>query len=216
MVPVAGVDGCRGGWLVVTDHDAFVRPALAAVLDALDPETIVAVDMPIGLLDEHVPGGRAADRAARRALAGRSSSVFSAPTRVALDARTLAEARALGCPMTIQALNILAKIRDVDRVMTPALQTRAREVHPELCFQTMNGGHPLASKKAWAGRAGRRELLRDGDVEVPDRVPGATADDILDAGAALWSARRIARGDFRRVPDPPPLDARGLRMEICW
>jgi predicted RNase H-like nuclease len=216
MVPVAGVDGCTGGWVVVTEDDAFVRPDFAAVLAALPLDAVVAVDMPIGLLTEYAPGGRDADRAARRALTARRSSVFSAPARPALDARTLAEARAHGCPMTIQSLNILAKVRDVDGVMTPALQARVHEVHPELCFQTMNGDNPMATKKLRAGRVQRRQLLRQADIGVPDRVPGTAEDDVLDAGAALWSARRIAKGTARRVPDPPPVDARGLRMEICW
>lgn len=216
MVPVAGVDGCRGGWVVVTADDAFVCPDFATVLDALDSETVIAVDIPIGLQDEYVPGGREADRTARRALTARASSVFSPPPRRALAVRTLAEARALGCPMTVQALNIVAKIREVDGVMTPALQARVHEVHPELCFQTINGGNPIASKRSRAGRVARRELLRRVSIEVPARVPHATENDVLDACAARWGARRIADGTARQVPDPPPLDRRGLRMEICW
>lgn len=216
MVPVAGVDGCRDGWVVVTAEDAFVCPHFAAVLAALDPDAIVAVDVPIGLLDEYVPGGREADRGARRELAARRSSVFSPPSRRALGARTVAEARTRGCPMTIQTLNILAKIRDVDGVMTPSLQARVHEVHPELCFHAMNGGGPIAGKRSRAGRDARRALLRQVGIEVPSRVPGAAKHDVLDAGAARWGARRIADGTARRVPDPPPRDRRGLRMEICW
>lgn len=213
---MAGVDGCRSGWVVVTAGDAFVCSDFAAVLDALDPDAIVGVDMPIGLSDEYVPGGREADRLARRALGARASSVFSPPPRQALAVCTLAEARALGCPMTIQALNIVAKVREVDGVMTPSLQARVHEVHPELCFQAMNGGGRIASKRSRAGRDARRELLRQVGIGVPSRVPGAAEHDVLDAGAARWGARRIADGTARRVPDSPPLDRRGLRMEICW
>jgi predicted RNase H-like nuclease len=58
MVPVAGVDGCRAGWVVVHGHRAVVRATFADVMAALPDDTVVAVDMPIGLVDEHQPGGR--------------------------------------------------------------------------------------------------------------------------------------------------------------
>ncbi|HEX6310625.1 MAG TPA: DUF429 domain-containing protein [Acidimicrobiia bacterium] len=216
-MPVAGVDGCRSGWVVATGGETFVCRDFGAVVEALPGDAVVAVDMPIGLPDEYVPGGRAADRAARRELPARRSSVFSAPTRRALGASTLAEARARGCPMTIQALDILPKIREVDEVMTPALQARVHEVHPELCFDAMNrGARSLGSKRERAGRTARRALLRRLGIVVPARVTGASEDDVLDAGAALWGARRLATGTGRRVPEPPPVDRRGLRMEICW
>lgn len=216
MVPVAGVDGCRGGWVVVTDGDAFVCPKFAAVLAALPDDAVVAVDMPIGLHDEYVAGGRDADRAARRALPTKASFVFSAPPRRAFGARSLQEAQARGCRMTIQAFNILPKVQDVDRSMTPALQARVHEVHPELCFHTMNGDQPVEPKKTRGGRDARRVLVERAGIEVPDRVPGAAEDDLLDAAAALWGARRLAARTACRVPDEPPFDRRGLRMEICW
>lgn len=216
MAPVAGVDGCRGGWVVTTETDAFVCPDFAAVLAALPDDAVIAVDMPIGLHAEYVPGGREADRAARRALPGKASSVFSAPPRRAFGSRTLSEAQDRGCRMTIQAFNILTKVEDVDRSMTPALQARVREVHPELCFHAMNGAVVGAGKKRRAGRDARSALLRQAGIHVPSRLEGAAPDDLLDAGAALWGARRIAAGTAARVPEPVPLDSHGLRMEIWW
>jgi predicted RNase H-like nuclease len=119
--------------------------------------------------------------------------------------------------MTIQAFNILPKVEEVDRSITPALQARVREVHPELCFHAMNAGRALgAGKKSRAGRDHRHALLRRAGIEVPRRLVGAAPDDLLDAGAALWGARRIAAGTAGRVPVAAPLDSRGLRMEICW
>jgi predicted RNase H-like nuclease len=218
MVPVAGVDGCRGGWVVVTGDAAFVRPDFAAVLEALDSETIVAVDMPIGLYDEYVPRGRDPDRAARELLEDRWPTVFSAPVRRAFGAEKLTEAQARGCRMTIQALKIMPKVEQIDLLMTPVLQARVYEVHPEICFRELNGGRPVRSKKSRRpGREERRELLTCAGIGIPDRPrQGEKEDDLLDACAALWSARRLANGTAWRVPDPPPVDGRGLRMEICW
>ena len=218
MRPVAGVDGCRTGWVVVTDPSrAFVCADFAAVLDALDADTVIGVDIPIGLHDDYVVGGREADRAARTRLRSKAASVFSAPPRAAFGSATLPEAQARGCRITLQTLHITAKVADVDGVMTPALQGRVFEVHPELCFEAMRGGGPpLPRKRDRAGRAQRRDLLARAGIDVPARPVGATEDDLLDACAAWWGAGRAAAGTGERVPASPPLDGRGLRMEIRW
>ena len=63
---VAGVDGCRIGWIAVlmrvddpTIHRIMTAPTLAAIADAPERPAVIAVDMPIGL-PEHTEGsGRA-------------------------------------------------------------------------------------------------------------------------------------------------------------
>ena len=42
----------------------------------------------------------------------------------------------------------------------------------------------------------------------------AADDDILDAFAALWTAERILKGVAITIPDVPPEDRLGLRMEM--
>jgi predicted RNase H-like nuclease len=217
VTPVAGVDGCRAGWIVVHDGCATVHPDFAAVLAALPDDAVVAVDMPIGLIDEHVAGGREVDRAARVELGPKRSSVFSAPPRCALAARTLPDARRRGARLTLQTLNLLPRIEDVDGVMTPELQLRVFEVHPELSFAAMAGGPPvLAPKRSAAGSKERRALLRRAGVCVPERPAGAAVDDLLDACVLIWSAHRVADGTASHVPHPPSRDARGLSMELRW
>ena len=217
MTPVAGVDGCRAGWIVVHEGHAEVHLDFAAVLAALPDDAVVAVDMPIGLVDEHIPGGRDVDRAARVELGRKRSSVFSAPPRCALGARTLPDARRRGARLTLQTLNLLPRIEDVDAVMTPELQSRVFEVHPELSFGAIAGGSPvLTPKRSAAGSKERRALLQRAGVCVPERPAGSAADDLLDACALMWSARRIAGGTASHVPDPPSWDSRGLSMELHW
>jgi predicted RNase H-like nuclease len=217
MTPVAGVDGCRAGWIVVHDGHAEAHHDFAAVLAALPDDAVVAVDIPIGLVDDHVAGGREVDRAARVELGPKRSSVFSAPPRCALGARTLRDARRRGARLTLQTLNLLPRIEDVDAVMTPELQSRVFEVHPELSFAAMAGGPPvLAPKRSAAGSKERRALLRRAGVCVPERPTGAAVDDLLDACALTWSAHRVADGTASHVPDAPARDARGLAMELHW
>ena len=217
MVPVAGVDGCRAGWIVVHQGHAEVHRDFAAVLAALPVDAVVAVDIPIGLLDEHVPGGREVDRAARVALGPKRSSVFSAPPRCALAVRTLPDARCRGARLTLQTLNLLPRIEDVDGVMTPELQSRVFEVHPELSFAAMNDDDPVrAPKRSAAGSKERSALLQRARVCVPERPAGAAVDDLLDACALMWSARRVVDGTASHVPDLPARDAHGLSMELHW
>jgi predicted RNase H-like nuclease len=217
MIPVAGVDGCRAGWVVVHDGRAVVHTEFARVLRALPDDAVVAIDMPIGLADRHVPGGRDVDRAARVQLGPKRASVFSSPPRCVLGARSLADVRRRGGRLTLQALHLLPRIEDVDRVMTTELQCRVFEVHPELSFAAMNDGQPvLEPKRSVVGGQLRRALLAHVGVAVPPRPRGAALDDLLDACALSWSARRITDGTARRIPDAPACDERGLRMELRW
>jgi len=134
-----------------------------------------------------------------------------------------------GHGLSIQAFNILAKIREVDRLMTPALQHRVYEAHPELAFQAL-AGQPLQDrKKTVAGREARLRVLDNipsllfhGIRAAFERIRRAckrtdvAPDDILDAYVLMWTALRIRHALAHRVPRSPQYDARGLRMEIWY
>jgi predicted RNase H-like nuclease len=230
---VAGVDGCRTGWVVALLDIATGGTSLRVVtkfsdvLALREEPVVVAVDMPIGLLDAAEHGGRECDPLARELLGWpRRNSVFSPPVRGALEADTFAQAGSANrasSPLAIgisrQSFGIFEKLREVDAAMSPTRQARVIEVHPELSFFEMLGGKPMGhGKKTLAGRAERLGALTGSGLLGPGAslpvVPGAKADDVLDALAACWTARRIHGGQAVRVPSTPPLDARGLRMEI--
>ena len=44
----------------------------------------------------------------------------------------------------------------------------------------------------------------------------AEVNDLLDAAAAGWTAKRISMGTCAHMPHDPPLDSEHLRMEICY
>ena len=104
--------------------------------------------------------------------------------------------------------------------MTPALQQRIREAHPELVFLRLNFGRPLPSKKTEEGISLRVRLLRrEGFVELKDwlagRPLGVKADDILDACATAIAARDFTQGNV--LPrGKAAKDARGLKMQIWY
>ena len=237
---VLGVDGCPGGWVVVVHP--LDRPELAKIRladtfrDVLDhgrDAAVIAVDMPIGLPDRIGPGGRECDVAARKVLGARQSAVFAMPSRAAVmceDYRAACDiAAATSDPprrISKQAFNLFPKVREVDALMTPALQKRVREVHPEVAFWSLNGRTALdtakkvKSKPNPEGLAARRLLLANAGydfsfLETPHfKRSVAGPDDVLDATANASAAARIARGEGMRFPDSPKTDATGLRMEI--
>jgi predicted RNase H-like nuclease len=228
---VAGADGCPAGWIVVTatmgsgsltSPSARVVPDFASLLDATAACAAVAVDIPIGLSED---GRREADYAARRRIGPRRSSVFPAPARMLLATSTYAEANAqsrsaLGRGLPAQAFNILAKIREADRCITPALQSRVIESHPEVSFWALAGDEPLLNPKRTPG--GRSERLRLLDTVYGPAVHGLTPprgaawDDLYDACVLAWTASHVAAGAAVHLPPRPQRDARGLRMEIVY
>ena len=184
-----------------------------------------AVDIPVGLVER---GARECDAEARRLLGPRRSSVFDAPIRATLAAASHDDASRLrfsveGKRMSIQAWNILDKVVEMDEALRKGWAPRRRvwEVHPELAFHHLNGGRPMAhSKKSAAGKAERLKLLRRHFGRAVDcalaarRALGCASDDVIDAFACLWTARRIAAGAAVSVPKRPPRDAMGIRMAI--
>lgn len=237
---IAGLDGCRGAWAgVLLDlddparHRSALFPTVAACLDGPEAPLRVGIDVPIGLPDRVVGGGRAADIAARAFLgaAGRSS-VFPVPPRAAVEAEDYAAAKALSragsappFAPSIQCFNIFRYIREADRLLRarPDLMPRLHEVHPEVAFRRLNGGLPLGAGKKGpqrqAGLAERRALLvRAGLPEAlvaSDRPRGVGADDHLDAMAGLVVARDILSGCATPLPDPPGRDGHGLPV-VIW
>lgn len=222
---VAGVDGCRAGWVMVARDlgsgalTLSVAPRFAGLPDRA---TVVAIDMPIGLSDE---GPRGCDSLARRLLPGRASSVFPPPARPMLAMTTYPQAnawgKARGRGLSKQAWNILAHIRDLDDTLTPVDQDRVFEAHPELAFVRLNGGLPPPPKKTAEGVARRLRLLRRAGLKrlarlLAERPPGVKADDVLDAAALTLTAERIRLGQGIRLIGTPERDATGRRMEIWY
>ncbi|MBM3546071.1 MAG: DUF429 domain-containing protein [Alphaproteobacteria bacterium] len=233
MIHVAGVDGTPGGWAVlIKKADRLIIRKVAILSDVLDGATdldMIAVDVPIGLLDVYEVGGRACDRAARKFLGRpRGSSVFPAPVRPVLAANSWHEACALsraagphGKAVTKQTFAILPKIKEVDELLgeRPELRKVVREVHPEVCFRELAGKPMIHHKASVKGRDERRCVLTSSFadwhlVEKSGRNQGIPIEDILDAGVACWSALRLADNKGRSLPDTVPHDGTGLPMAI--
>ncbi|SIR32848.1 serine/threonine dehydratase [Bosea sp. TND4EK4] len=235
---VAGVDGCKAGWIAAIAPAGGGAPVIrvvrrfAELLEGEGAPEIVAVDMPIGLPDRIAGSGRGPEQLVRALLGDRQSSVFSIPARAAVEALDYREACALASAsseparrVSKQGFHLFPKIREIDILLRDeaALRNRVFEVHPEFAFRTL-AGQPLRCPKKIrgavnpAGMAERRALLAEACIPADvlnSRPPrGAAADDLLDALAALVVARHIAAGRGKPFPDPPGRDSHGLPIAI--
>ncbi len=174
--------------------------AVAATLDLLPLAAVTGIDMPLGLLSA---GWREADLLARRALGRRGVTVFAIPPRTVWECQSYAEANRMcrelaGQGLSAQAWGLRRKIAEADQFRRNGAAAlgavRLYEVHPELSFTALAGAPLTDSKHTPAGLAVRRELLARAGIILPRRVAGAAEDDVLDAAAVAWSARRIAAG----------------------
>jgi predicted RNase H-like nuclease len=221
-VSVIGIDACKSGWIAVVlrrdaPAEAHYLPSIDVVGSLVPDAEVVAVDIPIGL---PTTGFRAADREARRFVGG--SSVFQVPCRAVLEAPTHAEATArsvewCGIGISRQAYGLGPKIFEVEAWIRTA-PCGVYEVHPEVAFAVLLGRRPGASKKTWAGMIERREALAGQGIRL-DHATGlaasrAAVDDMLDAGVAAWSGRRILDRSARSFPDPPEVDGAGRPVAI--
>lgn len=205
---VAGVDGAKGGWLVAVGTfsgpgplavQLTMRADFAAVRRVVDAVSAVSVgvDMPLALPAD---GIREADQLARQRLGPRRSSLFPTPAAAVLDAVSHADAverhrQVSGKGISVQAWNLMPRVREFRSAVAPQDCPRFFECHPETSFVEL-AGQPLSSKKTAAGVGERLRVLRP-EVDRLDDVlasapPGCAVDDVLDALAACWSARRAA------------------------
>lgn len=221
---VAGVTPCRGGWLVASakvQGTIFVpeEPVrLDSFIDVIDQRpsyATIALNAPIGNLNQAIVGGRTCDRQARALLGRRGASVKSAPIRKDGDSSIDL------LPDHLDAISrtLLPRYQEVAAEMAPYRQRTVYEVHSDLSFYQLNGEVPMRwSKQSEKGRLERRALLEEkvqgADKILDAEVVGATISHLLDAAAFLWSARRIFNHAGIRLPADPEWDDEGLRMEI--
>lgn len=235
---IAGVDGCKAGWIVAycvagkpAQAELAVFSSFADVLDFTPAFVRIAVDMPIGLPDRVGPSGRGPEKAVRPHLGQRQSSVFTVPSRAAVFTEDYRAACAVALDtseppkkVSKQAYYLFPKIREIDELMTPELEARVFEVHPELAFWRLNGEKEMSLPKKVKSRANpegldqRRDLLvsHGFDRAFLDQAPprGAGRDDLLDAAANCLIAERILTGKAESFPEDYQRDGKGLRMAI--
>ena len=152
---IAGVDGCRAGWLCLhkngTQVAGDVFPTFQRLLEQLSLTTIVAIDIPIGL---PTAGERACDRMARQLLgAPRASSVF--PARILTVVHETGYRAGCEKHRGVDGRPFATGLCDPsedpggERVaLEPGWRAdRIKEIHPEVSFAEWNGGRAMQHVK---------------------------------------------------------------------
>ena len=231
-----GVDGCPASWFFVAlgthggIHSGIVGTIEELVKMAGNSDRIF-IDIPIGLPNDGEE--RDCDLAARRILGRpRASSVFRAPVRTVLDARTYEEGKqaswnVTGKKISKQTFAIVPKIKEVDTLLQdrPSVRGIIREVHPEICFWALAGQKPMTnSKKKREGFSERISVLKSVRPSVEEEVKqimgrfkrkDVAKDDILDAlVAAITASEKLT--SLQTVPPHPTTDHFDLPMEMVY
>ena len=238
-----GVDGCPYGWFSVglgncDGYEVRAFTTFRKLLAHYHEARLVLVDIPIGL-----PQGRErrdCDPEARKLLGRpRGSSVFPTPTRRTVMQAAAApedyggaaeiECRFAGKGISKQAFAIAPKIAEVDTVLLDrgvSATSPVREVHPEICFWTLNNRQPMRfSKKTREGRSKRLRVLQEINPQTQEIYDSAlkeylrkqvARDDILDALAAAVTAKLGWPDNLRTLPECPPTDDKCLPMEMVY
>ena len=208
---MAGVTPCRGGWLVAgaklqgtifAPEDPVRLDTFIDVIDMRPGYSSIALNAPVGGLDQATVGGRTCDREARALLGRRGSAVKSAPIAVDTpDGTNL-------LPDNVDAITrtLLPRYQEVAREMAPFRQRTIYEVKRGPQLLPDERGRPDALVEVFGeGVQERRTLLETklpGLLRIIDaEVPGATPSHLLDAAAILWTARRIFAKAAIRIPD---------------
>lgn len=231
---VLGVDGCPSGWFAWRfDGESFehrIHPTLRELWEANSGAKLILVDIPIGLPMDP----RACDLEAKQALGAARSRVFLTPGRRIVQTPTYPQANALSKSLTGRGISkqlwmIAPKIREADDLLADVPDARrvVRECHPEVCFWGLNGAAVRANKKTPEGfeeRANLLERFHPGSWEaIKSASPlykrkDAAPDDIVDAMVACitgW-ASVAAPTKLRTLPSEPPIDDRGLKVEMVY
>ena len=229
MENILGIDGSKNGWVGVKQnlkHEGSSKVLFSnKLIDfiSLDIELII-IDMPIGLDKNIQQGGRLVDKEARKKLLKRKSSIFNAPIRDVLKAKSYNEANSIskskGLGISKQSWNLVPKINELDQIMQIKIRPQIYESHPELCFQIMNDGVLKFSKKEKMGIKERKNILiKNGlDREFLDnslkKNKNFQPDDFLDACALSWTAMRIINKQNLNLPEDPERDELGIIMQM--
>jgi predicted RNase H-like nuclease len=239
-----GIDGAKisdvvgPGWVAVVVGETEVMRVLAYghLAELLtDPDVReadrVAIDMPVGLPEIAIAGGRDCERLVRQFLVGkRKSSVFSSPSWHSLVGTTREQADTINRSngdkgVSAQVFGLFPRLREVDQLVSADRQDWIIETHPEAGFALLAREHgvanPLARKDSKEGLEQRRKLIeKEMSVTDLDRLARLALkvrdDDLLDAAVAAWTAKRHFRRAARAFPTVAGAPDRFGRLMQIW
>ena len=235
MKKISGVDGCKGGWLAFHFDGKNWSENLFEEINELyraSDSNIILIDIPIGLRSIET-SERLCDLESRKILNKRKSSIFPAPSRLAIRCKEYRRAlqknkKATGRGLSKQSFNIMPKIKEVDDFIQSAnynpRKKLIREVHPDVCFWGLNGCSEMNYKKKSALGICERLQVLSAYIKNVNKIFDQTRsryyktqvadDDIIDALVCAVTA--LFNGSLSTFPLAPETDTKGIPMEIVY
>ncbi len=235
---IIGIDACKLGWVAVCidqsqEFSISKHQTFSSIIYTYPNAEKYLVDMVIGLADKnHL---REIEKLAREKLKpNRTSTVFTPPCREAVyeknyDAAKKKNIAITGKSISIQAWNIVPKIREVDKFIlkNKNLRSKINEAHPELCFASLNNGKPMQFKKSTKEGEDERLTLLSHFYPKSKSVfeEGSKSflkkevknDDIIDAlGLAVTGLLGMQNGFDFLISKNKKQDIHGLEMNMCF
>ncbi|KAA3632584.1 MAG: DUF429 domain-containing protein [Bacteroidetes bacterium] len=232
---LAGIDGCKKGWLMVKHEQGKYNYGVYENIDDLatdNPDLKRSfIDIPIGLSSKGFM--RTIDGVIRKELPGRSSTVFNPPCREALQFENYEQAkkeniRIEGKGISKQAFFISTKIKEVDDfLLQNNLEFEVFESHPELCFKYLNPAKEvlLTRKSTSEGAEERMAILKQYDrnilslyQQILDNTKRSNVkkDDILDAICLCIANRLSEKNNYSLLKDKNSVDLSGIEIKIAF
>ncbi len=232
---VAGIDGCKQGWIMIkydqTKYSFGVYDYIEPLIEAHPDLQRILIDMPIGLSSLSHP--RTIEQKLRGELIPRQATVFNPPCRAALSAANYEAAKLKniaveGKSLSIQSYFIQAKIKEIDEFLVhKSPQLDILESHPEFCFKYLNAAEKvILSKKATAAGAQERlALLKNYDQRLEKLYHDILAqtlrkqvkkDDILDAMCLVLVNQLAGESQLHYLQDENSEDERKLSIGIAY
>ena len=204
-----GVDGTSSGWIASIGNSRDKRLSSIEFSEDLNtllsdyPDSIVVIDMPIGLNKKNYL--RTCDVLAKKYL-GKAfqSSIFIPPLKSVLKCNTYQEANELsrkitGKGLSKQSWHLKSKISEVQQISK--LSNNVYEGHPECSFKMLKKEPLKGKKKSVSGIFERLDLLKRVGLDPLsvnlklDNNSSIKIDDVLDSMVLFVTALRIVEGN---------------------
>ena len=232
---IAGVDGCRKGWIIIRNRkdeiDFHIHKSFSELMDMNQDLDRIFIDIPLGLPDRSNP--RTIEKILRKELKSKAPSVFNVPVRDAVYETADKKAREInieqtGKSLSIQSLNIRNKIKEVDLFLlstSPGIEIY--ESHPEFVFSRLNPAREIifTKKSTKAGADERLKILENYEkgvrfllrkIERETLRKDVRRDDILDAFCLFTSNKLAGKSNISFLKDNPVQKIRGREIKIAY
>ena len=230
---LGGIDGCKGGWILVKYSNEEYKLKKYEDFDSLmsDNQQLdrVLIDIPIGL--SSVNFNRTVESKMRAELQNRHSTVFNSPCRLAVHEENDKKAKEINKQvenksLSNQSLSIRKKIKEVDDNLSRASsRIEIIESHPELCFKYLNKSIVQSNKTRTMGIKERLKIIEKYEprlielYEIKEKEimrKYAKRDDLVDAICLCLVNKLGFDKKLSFLTDSNSVDDKGINIRIGY